>query len=55
MITDSGEYEMQTNERTLTPDGIDLQFSRVRDGELVLTVTGRLGRVREPVRKTEIR
>ena len=54
MITDSGEYEMQTNERTLTPVGMDLLFSRVRDGELVLSVTGKLRRKLEP-KKAEIR
>lgn len=55
LITNSGQYEMQVNERTLTRDGIDLQFSRVRDGELILTVIGRLKRVREPRKKAEIR
>ncbi|MEX0349648.1 MAG: hypothetical protein AB3N15_09530 [Paracoccaceae bacterium] len=31
-IDDAGGYEMQQFDRTLTKDGLDLNFSRVRDG-----------------------
>lgn len=45
IITDEGGYELQTHQRTLTPDGMNLEFFRVRDGELLRTVTGSLTRV----------
>ena len=41
-VTDTGGYEMQTYERTLVPDGMDLRYSRVRDGEVLRTVIGKL-------------
>ena len=44
LITDEGGYEMQVYERTLTPDGMDLTYSRVRDGEVLRTVRGTLKR-----------
>jgi hypothetical protein len=45
-VTETGGYEMQTYERTLVPGGMDLRYSRVRDGEVLRTVTGKLKKVR---------
>jgi hypothetical protein len=45
-VTESGGYEMQTYEYTLTPTGLDLRYSRVRDGEVLRTVTGKLKKTR---------
>lgn len=45
-VTDTGGYEMQTHERTLVPGGMDLRYSRVRDGEVLRTVTGKLKKIR---------
>ena len=45
-VTDTGGYEMQTYERTLVPGGMDLRYSRVRDGEVLRTVTGKLKKIR---------
>jgi hypothetical protein len=45
LITDEGGYEMQTYERTLTDGGMDLTYSRVRDGQVLRTVRGTLKRV----------
>jgi len=45
-VTDTGGYEMQTYERTLVPGGMDLRYSRVRDGEILRTVTGKLKKVK---------
>ncbi len=47
MITDSGGYEMQTYERTLTETGMDLTFSRFRNGEQFKLIKGTLLRVKE--------
>lgn len=44
LITDDGGYEMQVYERTLTPDGMDLRFSRDRNGREMKTITGTLKR-----------
>jgi hypothetical protein len=41
-VTESGGYEMQTYEYTLVPGGLNLRYSRVRDGEVLRTVTGKL-------------
>lgn len=41
-VTESGGYEMQTYEYTLVPGGLTLRYSRVRDGEVLRTVTGKL-------------
>jgi hypothetical protein len=46
MITPEGGYEMQTYHRTLTAHGIHLEFSRVRDGIPLRSITGTLTRVR---------
>lgn len=45
LITEEGGYEMQVYERTLSPNGMDLTYSRVRDGEMMRTVRGKLKRV----------
>jgi hypothetical protein len=45
LITDEGGYEMQVYERTLTADGMELVYSRVRDGGVMRTVRGTLKRV----------
>jgi hypothetical protein len=45
MITDDGGYEMQTYERTLTESGMDLTFSRFRDGEQFKLIKGTLLKV----------
>lgn len=45
LITEEGGYEMQTYERTLTPVGMNLTYSRVRDGRILRTVEGTLKRV----------
>lgn len=46
LITEEGGYEMQTYQRTLTPVGMDLTYSRVRDGRILRTVEGTLKRIR---------
>ena len=45
-VTDIGGYEMQTYEYTLVSGGLDLRYSRVRDGEVLRTVTGKLKKIR---------
>ena len=42
IITDDGGYEMQVYERTLTWNGMDLKFSRVRNGKTLKLITGSL-------------
>jgi hypothetical protein len=44
-ITDEGGYEIQTFNRTLTPQGMQLSFSRVRNGETLREIDGVLKRV----------
>jgi hypothetical protein len=44
-ITEGGGYELQTYDRTLTPEGMDLRFSRIRNGEILRQITGKLARV----------
>ena len=46
LITEEGGYEMQVYERALTPDGMQLTYSRVRNGEIMKTVRGTLKRVK---------
>jgi hypothetical protein len=46
MITLEGGYEMQTYHRTLTAHGMHLEFSRLRDGVPLRSITGTLARVR---------
>ena len=47
IITDTGGYEMQVYDRTLTEDGLFLKFSRNRDGAPLRFITGTLKRVKE--------
>ncbi len=47
LITDEGSYEMQVYDRTLTKDGMNLRFSRIRDGEKLKEIIGVLTRVGE--------
>ena len=42
LISADGKYDMQTYERTIKPSGMDFIFSRVRDGEPVRKVKGKL-------------
>ena len=44
IILDDGGYEMQRWVRTLTEDGMHMEFSRVRNGEVMRTVEGHLRR-----------
>ena len=41
-LNDSGGFELSTYDRTLTALGMELSFRRLRDGEQIRTVTGRL-------------
>ena len=41
-ISEAGVYEMQSYARTLTGSGMDLEFTRVRDGEPVRRVRAKL-------------
>ena len=43
--TESGAYDTLVTERTLTSYGLDLRFRRLRDGEVILSATGRAARV----------
>lgn len=45
LVRDDGGYEMQTYERTLTEDGMILEFRRVTDGVAQKTIEGFLKRV----------
>jgi hypothetical protein len=47
LINDDGGYEIQTYERRLAPHGLDLTFSRVRDGKVLKTINAVLKRVVE--------
>ncbi len=42
VIDENGSYTMHTYDRTLTGLGMELEFTRVRDGEPTKTVTGKL-------------
>jgi hypothetical protein len=42
LIGDDGRYDMQMYERTIKPSGMDLVFHRIRDGEPMRTVKGKL-------------
>jgi len=44
-VLEDGGYEMQTYARTRTAEGLSLSYSRVRDGEVLRTVTGTLTEV----------
>lgn len=43
-ITEDGGYEMQVYARTLVADGLELRFSRIRDGKQMKEITGTLVR-----------
>lgn len=45
-VTETGGYEMQVNDRTLVPGGMDLKYSRVLDGQVQRTITGKLKKVK---------
>ncbi len=45
LITDNGGYEMQDYVRTLTDRGLNLKFSRIRDGKPLKVITGEYTRV----------
>ncbi len=45
LVTEQGGYEMQVYERSLSDSGLDLTFSRIRDGERLKQITGVLARV----------
>ena len=47
LITDDGGYEMQVYRRTLTADGMTLEFSRNRNGKELKTIYGNLQRKAE--------
>lgn len=49
-ITDQGDYEIQTYERTLIAEGLELNFERIRQGQAVRQATGVLRRVEESSR-----
>jgi len=44
LVLEDGGYEMQTYKRTLTATGLDLQFSRVRNGKNLKLIEGMLTR-----------
>jgi hypothetical protein len=44
IIREDGGYEIQTFDRTWTPKGLDLKFTRFRDGEPLKLITGKLER-----------
>ena len=46
IINDDGGYEMQVYHRTLTDDGMKVEFQRIRDGAPQRTVTGLLKRMK---------
>jgi hypothetical protein len=44
-ITDGGDFEIQVYERTLIPEGLELNFRRLRQGQAVRRASGVLRRV----------
>ncbi|MDH5749199.1 MAG: hypothetical protein OEY85_07800 [Rhodospirillales bacterium] len=46
LINDDGEYEMQVYDRTLTDQGMELRFSRIRNEKILKTITGSLRRIK---------
>jgi hypothetical protein len=46
-VLEDGHYELRVFERTLTPLGLDLRFTRYNDGELVRELTGILARTKD--------
>jgi hypothetical protein len=47
LVHEDESYEMQTYDRTLTDAGLELYFTRFRDGRLVRSVSGTLARVED--------
>lgn len=47
LVHEDGSYEMQTYDRTLTDAGLELYFTRFRDGRLVRSVSGTLNRIED--------
>ena len=45
VVKDDGGYELQSYERILTEDGLDIEFSRVINGEVTRRIVGRTVRV----------
>lgn len=45
VVGENGAYEVQKYDRTLTGSGMELVFTRIRDGDRVRTVKGRLIKV----------
>ena len=45
VVRDDGAYELQQYDRTLLPTGMEMTFTRLRDGEKVRRVKGRLVKV----------
>ncbi len=45
VVRDDGRYELQQYDRTIMPTGMELVFTRLRNGEEVRTVKGRLVKV----------
>ena len=45
LVHEDGSYEIHTYDRTLGAMGMELYFTRVRDGKLVRSVTGKLVKV----------
>jgi hypothetical protein len=45
-VLEDGGYEMQTYARTRIPKGLDLKYSRVRDGKVLRAVSGTLFEVK---------
>ena len=45
IITEDGGYEFQIHKRSLTPGGMHLDYFRVKDNEILRTVTGDLKKV----------
>lgn len=45
LITEDGGYELQIYKRSLTPGGMHLDYFRIRDNEILRTVTGDLKKV----------
>ena len=45
VVRDDGRYELQQYDRKLTANGMEMQFTRLRDGDKVRRVSGRLVKV----------
>ena len=47
LVHDDGSYEIQTYARTLSDAGMELYFTRVRDGQLVRSVRGTMVKIED--------